>query len=502
MRWLRPPVSAMDPSKSSPRRARRAPRTVSVRETRCRHRNRHRQFVCRFARTGAHVIASVPRDGEEAAARRKPGAAAAGPPRARATASHDQQQFESADRESHGRTTRPVARRREGRRQTCRPQAALAAVHAALLFLRGQRCAARPAHHRVRRRREPGFHPRHRPAIHDAADAPSSTIVTCASSVTAMACSAKRCAGSRACAATRANPRATRRSRASAAGAIAPVVEEPAAIHSRVRRLDAVAAERRLVHHPQAHRRRPCLARQRRTARAPVVWATSAVPRAASRSASAISGRAIPRSSTSAARTATRPTVTLWVWAPDAPPMDLRFYHDGLGQDTYEKQYKGGLEITYEDYEPGFGTPMGVARTSEMQLWILPATPAREHLAELADALRAARGASAPRRRPSWNRACSVTRSPYPRRRRPSTRRSRSSSTGCSTSTAASRTSAAGTASGTTATSCTPTTSIVTSGATTSAASPGTTPSSPPTCGCGCTSCAPAAPTPSASPRR
>ena len=52
-------------------------------------------------------------------------------------------------------------------------------------------------------------------------------------------------------------------------------------------------------------------------------------------------------------------TVTLWVWAPDAPPMDLRFYHDGLGQDTYEKQYKGGLEITYEDYEPGFGTPHG-----------------------------------------------------------------------------------------------------------------------------------------------
>jgi hypothetical protein len=80
-------------------------------------------------------------------------------------------------------------------------------------------------------------------------------------------------------------------------------------------------------------------------------------------------------------------TVTLWVWAPDAPPMDLRFYHDGLGQDTYEKQYKGGLEITYEDYEPGFGTPMGVARTSEMHLWILPATPARERIPQLAGAL-------------------------------------------------------------------------------------------------------------------
>jgi hypothetical protein len=82
-------------------------------------------------------------------------------------------------------------------------------------------------------------------------------------------------------------------------------------------------------------------------------------------------------------------SVTLWVWSPEAPAMDLRFYHDGLGQDTYEKQYKGGLEITYEDYEPGFGTPMGVARTSELQLWILPATPARERFPRLADALRA-----------------------------------------------------------------------------------------------------------------
>lgn len=81
-------------------------------------------------------------------------------------------------------------------------------------------------------------------------------------------------------------------------------------------------------------------------------------------------------------------TVTLWVWSPDAPAMDLRFYHDGMGQDTFEKQYKGGLEITYEDYEPGFGTPMGVARTSELQFWILPGTPSHARLAELASSLR------------------------------------------------------------------------------------------------------------------
>lgn len=80
--------------------------------------------------------------------------------------------------------------------------------------------------------------------------------------------------------------------------------------------------------------------------------------------------------------------VTMWLWAPDASPMDLRFYHDGLGQDTHERQLQG-LDITYEDYEPGFGTPVGVARTSELRLWLLDATPARERLVQLAAAVRA-----------------------------------------------------------------------------------------------------------------
>lgn len=75
--------------------------------------------------------------------------------------------------------------------------------------------------------------------------------------------------------------------------------------------------------------------------------------------------------------------VTMWLWAPQAEAMDLRFYHDGLGQDTFAKQLEG-LEITYEDYEPGFGTPEGIARTSELQLWMLPATPSNEKLNEIA----------------------------------------------------------------------------------------------------------------------
>ncbi|MBW3637203.1 MAG: Tat pathway signal sequence domain protein [Armatimonadetes bacterium] len=80
-------------------------------------------------------------------------------------------------------------------------------------------------------------------------------------------------------------------------------------------------------------------------------------------------------------------TVTIWLYAPDAPAMDLRFYHDGLGMDTFAKQ-REGLEITYEDYEPGFGTPYGVARTSEMWLWACDATPPREKTADFAALVR------------------------------------------------------------------------------------------------------------------
>ena len=41
--------------------------------------------------------------------------------------------------------------------------------------------------------------------------------------------------------------------------------------------------------------------------------------------------------------------VTVWLWSPDATPMDLRFYHDGLAEDTFAKQLDA-LEITYEDF--------------------------------------------------------------------------------------------------------------------------------------------------------
>jgi hypothetical protein len=81
-------------------------------------------------------------------------------------------------------------------------------------------------------------------------------------------------------------------------------------------------------------------------------------------------------------------TVTVWMWSPEAQPMDTRFYHDGLGQDTYPEQLDA-LEITYEDYEPGFGTPYGVARTTELQFWVTESTPSHDRLGAMADAVRA-----------------------------------------------------------------------------------------------------------------
>ncbi|KAB8225775.1 hypothetical protein BDV33DRAFT_198188 [Aspergillus novoparasiticus] len=74
--------------------------------------------------------------------------------------------------------------------------------------------------------------------------------------------------------------------------------------------------------------------------------------------------------------------ITLWLYSPEATPLDLRPFHDGMGQDTYEKQ-TDALEITYEDYEPGFNTPYGIARTSEIFLHAFEATPESDNLALL-----------------------------------------------------------------------------------------------------------------------
>ena len=67
-------------------------------------------------------------------------------------------------------------------------------------------------------------------------------------------------------------------------------------------------------------------------------------------------------------------SVTLWLWSPQAQAMDLRHYSDRAH----------GLEIQYEDVEAGHSTPLGVARTNEILLWPLAATPSRAALTAMA----------------------------------------------------------------------------------------------------------------------
>lgn len=75
--------------------------------------------------------------------------------------------------------------------------------------------------------------------------------------------------------------------------------------------------------------------------------------------------------------------LTAWLWSPRGRPMDLRPYHGAMGMESYAAQNEG-LAITYEDYEPGWDTPRGIARTSELRLWAFPATPPTARLQELA----------------------------------------------------------------------------------------------------------------------
>ena len=73
--------------------------------------------------------------------------------------------------------------------------------------------------------------------------------------------------------------------------------------------------------------------------------------------------------------------VHVWMWSPDAPAMDMRHY-DTRAHD---------LDSSYEDVQPGYSTPHGVARTSEIMLFASAGLPSRE------DAVKQAKlGAQAP----------------------------------------------------------------------------------------------------------
>jgi hypothetical protein len=65
--------------------------------------------------------------------------------------------------------------------------------------------------------------------------------------------------------------------------------------------------------------------------------------------------------------------VKLWMWSPYNDAMDLRHY-DTTAHD---------LNITYEDVQPGFSTPYGVARTSEIMINPYGSMPTNRQLADV-----------------------------------------------------------------------------------------------------------------------
>ncbi|OKL55547.1 hypothetical protein UA08_09231 [Talaromyces atroroseus] len=79
---------------------------------------------------------------------------------------------------------------------------------------------------------------------------------------------------------------------------------------------------------------------------------------------------------------ADRGEVTIWLYSPAAEPLDMRSYHDGLGLETYDEQLDA-LQITYEDWEPGTGSPYGIGRTNELYLYAFEHTPAVEDLSRI-----------------------------------------------------------------------------------------------------------------------
>ena len=66
-----------------------------------------------------------------------------------------------------------------------------------------------------------------------------------------------------------------------------------------------------------------------------------------------------------------------WLWSPEGPAMDMRHY------DTLA--WGHSLEASYEDVQPGFSTPMGVARTSEILLFASPDVPNAKTLNAISD---------------------------------------------------------------------------------------------------------------------
>lgn len=79
--------------------------------------------------------------------------------------------------------------------------------------------------------------------------------------------------------------------------------------------------------------------------------------------------------------------ITVWLYSPLAEPLETTPYHDGLGLDFYNKQLED-LDVTYEDYEPGFATANGIGRTNQLLHRQYVATPSNEELSSFSSLVR------------------------------------------------------------------------------------------------------------------
>lgn len=66
--------------------------------------------------------------------------------------------------------------------------------------------------------------------------------------------------------------------------------------------------------------------------------------------------------------------IKIWLWSPEGGAMDLRHYDSG----------PHGLSVNYEDWKPGWSTPLGIANTADLTLWAFNAIPSNAELVEMA----------------------------------------------------------------------------------------------------------------------
>ncbi|KAJ5160089.1 uncharacterized protein N7482_007093 [Penicillium canariense] len=80
-------------------------------------------------------------------------------------------------------------------------------------------------------------------------------------------------------------------------------------------------------------------------------------------------------------------SITVWLYSPLAEPLETAPYHDGLGLDTYDKQLQA-LDVTYEDFEPGFASANGIARTNQVFMKPFLHTPSNEEFSAFSSLVR------------------------------------------------------------------------------------------------------------------